>query len=49
MCHPRAFVSAFGNVAIFTNSSTLISKSLLPSLILVLRWCFGANKEFSFL
>ena len=47
----------FGNIAILTNSSTLISKITVAKLKLVLRWSFrafpydftSANKEFSFL
>ena len=32
----------FGNIAILTNSSTLISKITVAKLKLVLRWSFGA-------
>ena len=36
------FCPIFGNIAILTNSSTLISKVVVPSSILLLRWSFRA-------
>ena len=36
------FCLIFGNIAILTNSSTLISKITVAKLKLVLRWSFGA-------
>ena len=42
-CDPHGhFCLIFGNIAILTNSSTLISKIAVASLKLVLRWSFGA-------
>ena len=38
----RHFCLIFGNIAILTNSSTLISKITVAKLKLVLRWSFGA-------
>ena len=37
------FCLIFGSIAILTNSSTLISKIIVASSILVLRWCLGAS------
>ena len=42
-CDTRGhFCLIFGNIAILTNSSTLISKITVAKLKLVLRWSFGA-------
>ena len=42
-CDPHGhFCLIFGNIAILTNSSTLISKITVAKLKLVLRWSFGA-------
>ena len=42
-CDPHGhFCLIFGNIAILTNSSTLISKITVVKLKLVLRWSFGA-------